>query len=144
LLLEINEKFRKVSGVSSLAAIARSILRREHIFDQQKEHFLAVGLNTQNEVQYVDLVSLGTLDASLVHPRECFRHAVANGVSSIAFIHNHPSGDITPSREDQVVTERLISAGEIIGIEVLDHVIVSDSSTYHFSFREERFGLWPR
>ncbi|MCL4119275.1 UNVERIFIED_CONTAM: hypothetical protein GTU68_009085 [Idotea baltica] len=118
------------------------MLRREHLFDQQKEHFVAVGLNTKNDIQYVDLVSLGVLDAALVHPRECFRHAVEQGASSIAFIHNHPSGDVTPSREDQAVTKRLIAASNILGIDVLDHVIVGNGSAHHFSFREDRCELW--
>lgn len=142
MLLSIKEEFQKVSGAEALAGIARLILSREHLFDQQKEHFVAVGLNIRNEVLYVDLVSLGTLDAALVHPRECFRHAVEQGASSIAFIHNHPSGDVTPSREDAKVTKRLIASGALLGIETLDHVIVGNGSSHHYSFREANAELW--
>jgi len=141
-LQQIREEFQQVTGAVTLAAIAQSILRREHLFDQQKEHVLAVGLTTKNRVRYVDLVSLGTLDASLVHPRECFRHAVEQGVSSIAFIHNHPSGDVMPSDQDGTVTERLIAAGKTLGIDVLDHIIVGNNSEAYFSFRTDRYGLW--
>lgn len=142
MLLKIKEEFQQVTGAKTLAAIAHSILNREHLFDQEKEHFVAVGLNTKNVVQYVDLVSLGTLDASLVHPRECFRHAVEQGASSVAFIHNHPSGDMTPSSDDRTVTERLILAGKVLGIDVLDHVIVGNGTKGHLALRDNYPGLW--
>ena len=142
MLLQIKEEFQQVTGAETLASIAHSILNCEHLFDQQKEHFVAVGLNTKNFVQYVDLVSLGTLDASLVHPRECFRHAVEQGASSIAFIHNHPSGDVTPSREDRTVTERLVSSGKVLGIDVLDHVIVGNGVEEYLALRDQYPGLW--
>ncbi len=142
MLLNINETFSKVSGSEALAEIAKQILESEHRFDQEKEHFIAVGLNTKNHIQFVDLVTLGTLDASLVHPRETFRRAVAEGVNSVAIIHNHPSGDPTPSTEDRQVTERLIEAGKILGIEVLDHVIVGNKTGKHCSLKEEYYHLW--
>ncbi|APZ95879.1 JAB domain-containing protein [Fuerstiella marisgermanici] len=142
MLLQIKEEFSRVKGADTLASVAKLMLSREHVFDQQKEHFVGVGLSVKNDIQYVDLISLGTLDASLVHPRECFRHAVEHGVSSIAFIHNHPSGDVEPSPQDEKVTERLIAAGNILGIEVLDHVIVGNESDAFYSFRSRQVGLW--
>ncbi len=79
-------------------------------------------------------VSVGTLTASLVHPREVFRDAIRNAAAAIVLVHNHPSGDPGPSAEDRAVTRRLRSAGELLGIRVLDHVIVADRG--YFSFRE--------
>ena len=77
---------------------------------------------------------MGTLTASLVHPREVFRDAIRSAAAAIVLVHNHPSGDPSPSAEDRSVTERLRSAGALLGIRVLDHVIVADSG--YFSFRE--------
>jgi DNA repair protein RadC len=80
------------------------------------------------------MVSLGTLGASLVHPREVFRLAIFQAVASVIMVHNHPSGDSTPSEEDVKLTRRLIDAGKVIGIEVLDHIIIG--SRMYKSFRE--------
>ncbi|MBI2478508.1 MAG: hypothetical protein HYV60_07675 [Planctomycetia bacterium] len=107
-----------------------TLLAAEHKFDREKEHFWVIGLNTKNYVEYGDLATLGVLDASLVHPREVFRLAVHRGVSSIMLAHNHPSGDPMPSKEDRRVTDRLIDAGNIIGIAVIDHVIVGNSGEF--------------
>ena len=142
MLLNINEQFSRVSGSQVLAKIARQILCDEHRFDQEKEHFIAVGLNAKNEIKFVDLVTLGTLDASLVHPRETFRRAVEQAAHSIAIIHNHPSGDPAPSQEDRNVTERLIKAGKVLGIEVLDHVIVGNDTGKYCSLREDFEHPW--
>jgi DNA repair protein RadC len=117
----------KVSSAAEVAQVLRAILETEGTFDQAKEHFWTVGLNVKNAVVFVDLVSLGTLSSSLIHPRETFRLAVHRGVAALIVAHNHPSGDTAPSREDIAITERLKSAGEILGIKVLDHVIISDS-----------------
>ena len=79
-------------------------------------------------------VSVGTLTASLVHPREVFREAIRAAAAAVLLVHNHPSGDPSPSEEDRTVTERLVSAGELLGIRVVDHLIVAEGG--HFSFRE--------
>ena len=81
-------------------------------------------------------MTLGTLDASLIHPREVFKPAIIEASSSIVLSHNHPSGDTTPSKEDQAVTERLTQAGELLGIEVLDHIIYGDTTGVTVSLRE--------
>lgn len=78
---------------------------------------------------------MGTLDASLVHPREVFKPAIRDSASSIILVHNHPSGDPTPSREDHAVTDRLTSSGELLGIDVLDHIIVARTNAV--SIRQE-------
>jgi DNA repair protein RadC len=94
--------------------------------DLKHEEFHVLLLNTQNEVLRQLQVTRGTLDASLVHPREVFRPAIAEAAASVILVHNHPSGDPTPSAEDRAVTRQLRTAGTLIGIEVLDHVIVGE------------------
>lgn len=89
-----------------------------------KELFICLFLNTKNHVIEKEIISVGTLNASLVHPREVFRAAIKRNSASIICAHNHPSGDPTQSLEDVEMTKRLVSAGEIIGISVLDHVII--------------------
>lgn len=92
-----------------------------------REHFRALLMNTKNQVIGTDKVSVGTLNSSAVHPRELFRNAIKRSAASVILVHNHPSGDPTPSREDIDITARLIEAGKIIGIEVLDHIIIGDN-----------------
>lgn len=94
--------------------------------DAPQEHFKAVLLNTKGEVLKIRDVTIGTLNSSVVIPRDLFRIAVANNSASVIVAHNHPSGDPAPSRDDINVTKRLVEAGEIVGIEVLDHIIVGD------------------
>ena len=101
-----------------------------------QEQFVVACLDTKNRVQSVVVITIGTLDASLVHPREVFKPAILEGSSSIILSHNHPSGDCTPSREDDTVTERLTEAGKLLGIEVLDHIIHGDGSNEVRSLRE--------
>lgn len=102
-----------------------------------QERFVVACLDTKNRVQSVVVITVGTLDASLVHPREVFKPAFIEGSSSVVLSHNHPSGDPSPSREDIQVTERLTSAGELIGIDVLDHIIHGDGTTDVLSIREQ-------
>jgi len=94
------------------------------IKDRRKEHFVALFLNARNQVICREDVSVGSLNASLVHPREVFAPAVGSAAASVILGHNHPSGDVTPSREDIELTRRMVQAGDIMGIEVLDHLIV--------------------
>ncbi|HZC19248.1 MAG TPA: DNA repair protein RadC [Rubrobacteraceae bacterium] len=119
--------------VSSPADVDR--LLRGRIANLDRENFVAVLLNTKNEVIEAPLVSVGTLSASLVHPREVFKPAIRASAASVILAHNHPSGKVEPSREDREVTRRLAGAAEILGIEVLDHVIVGDG---YFSMKEHR------
>jgi DNA repair protein RadC len=93
--------------------------------DAKQEEFHIVTLDTQHGPIGTHLISIGTLDASLVHPREVFRAAIRDAASAILLVHNHPSGDSTPSREDKAVTDRLTQVGEMVGIRVLDHIIVA-------------------
>jgi DNA repair protein RadC len=111
-------------------------LVRPLVRDADREHFYCLHLSARNTVLEVALVSVGTVNASLVHPREVFKRAIALSAASIIVVHNHPSGDPAPSTDDLDITSRLTKAGELLGIEVLDHVIVCNG---HFtSFREEK------
>ena len=94
---------------------------------KKKEHFIALLLDTRNRLTNVVEISIGNLDTSIAHPREVFKEAIAATASSIIIAHNHPSGDCTPSADDIELTKRLVKAGEIIDITVLDHIIVSDT-----------------
>ncbi|MGO4349565.1 DNA repair protein RadC [Paenibacillus sp. MCAF9] len=92
----------------------------------KKEHFVCLFLNTKNHIIARETLSVGTLNASLVHPREVFRAAISRNSASIICVHNHPSGDPTPSPEDIALTGRLAEAGQLVGIEVLDHLVIGD------------------
>lgn len=99
---------------------------RSQLRGKKKEHFLVLCLDTRNRLINRRLVSMGSLDTSIVHPREVFKEAVSSCAASVIFAHNHPSGDPEPSKEDIELTKRLARAGEIVGIDVLDHIIVCD------------------
>jgi DNA repair protein RadC len=101
----------------------------------KKEHFKTVLLDTKNQIIEVVTVSIGNLNSSIVHPREVFTEAIKKASASMILVHNHPSGDTKPSREDISITERLVEAGDIMGIKILDHIIIGDGS--YLSFKEE-------
>lgn len=94
------------------------------IAQDESESFVVLMLDTRNGLKMSEVVTKGTLDSSLVHPREVFRPAIAVGAAAVVVLHNHPSGDTTPSAEDIRSTRQLVQAGQIVGIRVLDHVIV--------------------
>ena len=102
----------------------------------KEEIFKTVLLNTKNEIITDIDVSHGTLNSSLVHPREVFKNAIKKSANKIILIHNHPSGNVEPSTEDINITNRLIECGKIIGIEIIDHIIIGDG--IYFSFKESR------
>lgn len=96
------------------------------------EHFVVLYLNTLRQLLEARVISIGTISATLVHPREVFSPVLSLGASSIVVAHNHPSGNLDPSAEDTALTRRLRQAGDILGIELADHLIVSESSYYSF------------
>lgn len=100
------------------------------LYSESVEKFGILTLNTKNQVAGVHILSVGTLNASMVHPREVFKAAVLNNAASIVCFHNHPSGDPAPSPEDIETTKRLVDAGEIMEIQVLDHIVVGDNRFY--------------
>ncbi len=102
--------------------------------ERKKELFIELCLDTKNQVLRRDIISMGSLNANIVHPREVFRTALIESAAHIIVVHNHPSGDPTPSREDIEITKKLAETGKIMGIDVIDHVIIGDGR--HFSMKE--------
>lgn len=124
---------RKINTPDDAARLALEFVRSS---DDDKEHFWAVLLNQKHHYLMHTEVSMGNQSASLVHPREVFGPAVREGAATILLVHNHPSGDPTPSAEDRELTGRLSECGKLLGIEVLDHVIVGSGTGRWFSFRD--------
>jgi DNA repair protein RadC len=102
-----------------------------------QEHFVCLYLNTKNQVMHKQTVFIGSLNASIVHPREVFKEALRRSAASLICVHNHPSGDPTPSREDIEVTRRLVECGQMLGIEVLDHLIIGEKK--YVSLKEKGY-----
>lgn len=125
----------KVNNACIVVEIFRDILKSEDITDQTKEHFWSMGLNTKNRVLYIELISLGSLTESIVHPREVFKSAIIKNVCNLIFIHNHPSGEPEPSKNDIDITKILEEGAKILGLKVLDHIIISEDN--YFSFANE-------
>jgi DNA repair protein RadC len=117
-----------VKSPEDVIKTARALLK-----GKKKEHFVVVCLDTRNHLIQTKVVSIGSLDCSIVHPREVFNDAISSSAASVIFIHNHPSGDPTPSEDDIKITKRLIEAGDIVGIEVLDHIVICDNE--HISMK---------
>lgn len=109
-------------------------LVRSRLKDYSKEHFYLITLDSRN--WSIHEVSLGTLNASIVHPREAFAEAIKSKAASIIIVHNHPSGDPEPSEGDLIITQKLVQAGKILDIEVVDHIIVTNNN--HLSFRKRK------
>ena len=130
----ISEKKQSIKSPECVANILNAILDSEHETDRDKEHFWAIGLDTKKKIKYIELISLGILNRSLIHPREVFRLAILKAVDSIIVIHNHPSGDISPSESDIEITNKLIEGGKLLCIEIIDHIIIGDG---YYSFRKE-------
>jgi DNA repair protein RadC len=103
-------------------------LVRGRLKGKKKEYFLALLLDTRNRLIKVAEISVGSLEGSLVHPREVFKEAISATAASVVFVHNHPSGDPTASEDDIGLTKRLAEVGEIVGIDVLDHIIIGDKN----------------
>ena len=121
------------------SANAYSVLQ-EFLADTDREHFVILMLDQKNQVIGLHTVSIGSLTASVVHPRETFKAAILANAAAIICGHQHLSGDPQPSREDRAITQRLVESGKLLGINVLDHVIVGDGR--YFSFADE--GLLER
>ncbi|WDV44692.1 DNA repair protein RadC [Clostridiaceae bacterium M8S5] len=125
-----NEYKHKVCAPIDIARILMEDMR--HL---KKEHFKVVLLDTKNQIISMEKISIGDLSSSIVHPREVFKMAIKKSSASIILVHNHPSGDPRPSKEDISITERLIECGKILGINVLDHVIIGNKK--YISFKEK-------
>ena len=129
--LEIGEETLPVIR-STKDVIAQAVYMR----DKTREHLMAIFLNARNEMIYKKPMFIGTLNANLVHPREIFAEALKQNAASVILVHNHPSGDAEPSQADLEITKRILEAGKIMGIDILDHVIIT--KTKFFSFKEKK------
>ena len=123
----------------STPEIAASIMQNfyEENYEMDKENFTVAYLDSKNKILGINLVSIGTINSSLVHPREVFKGAILASANTVMLFHNHPSGDVKPSQEDVMITRRLKEVGEIVGIRVLDHIIISDNPKNYVSLREK-------
>lgn len=132
--IKISEKIKKrtTNNPKEVAKILQDVLKAEPRGEQMKEHFWGVYLNSRNNIIKVELISLGIIDANLVHPRETYAPALESRASSLVVSHNHPSGNPEPSEADITMTSRLKKAGEILGVELKDHIIITKEKFYSF------------
>jgi len=121
---------RAIRGPEDVLAQVRDLARA------RREHFVVLLLNARHELQGRETISIGSLNASIVHPREVFLPAILHSAASVVLVHNHPSGDPEPSEEDLSITRRLVEVGELVGIEVLDHVVIASRGTVSFRHRK--------
>lgn len=113
----------------SITSVKEAVeLLKDFFYESDREMLLVCCLNTKNEPNYINIVSIGTLTSSLVHPREVFKASIMSNSASIILAHNHPSGNSTPSEEDLKITKRIKEAGDILGIKLLDHIIIGDNN----------------
>lgn len=136
--LEIGRRVASVSDIdrpSIKGPEDAAVLVMEEMRHLDREHFCALLLNTKHQVLAKETISIGTLNSSIVHPRELYKTAIKRNAAAVILVHNHPSGDPNPSKEDREITRRLQEAGSIIGIEVLDHIIIGDNKFVSFTVK---------
>ncbi len=134
MIIKIQDSKKIVSAPLDIHMILKDYFTAIDVVDRDKEHFFCFLLDTRNRVKVADLVSVGILNASLAHPREVYTRAVKYRCSSVVVAHNHPSGNPEPSDSDIEISKKLVEAGKIIGIELIDHIIYTEDKLY--SFRE--------
>lgn len=132
-LTQKNDIQKKTNSITSPDLLFEQI--KNKVTNYYKEHFFVCSLDTRNNLIAIDEISVGTLTASLVHPREAFETAIKRHAAQIIIAHNHPSEELDPSEDDLKITKRLVDAGKIMGIDVLDHLIISTKS--YLSFKEK-------
>ncbi|MBD3249285.1 DNA repair protein RadC [Candidatus Woesearchaeota archaeon] len=126
-------KSSKNKTINSAKDIAKSLI--PELSGLKKEHLIGIFLNSRKKIIKKETIFIGSLDSSIIHPRELFKAALAESAAALILVHNHPSGDPIPSQDDISITEQIIKAGEILGISVLDHVITGENK--YFSMKEE-------
>lgn len=136
-IAEIQKRINQSKAPIKKISFAKDVFEyfREKLKNEKQEHFYTLMLNSQNSIIGEHLISKGILDASILHPREVFKPAIKDSASKIILVHNHPSGDQSPSPEDLEITQKIMKAGEELGIKVLDHVIIGKEGFW--SFREQ-------
>lgn len=125
MIISLKEETTVLSTPEAVYKVLKAVLETEDEVDRDKEHLWVIHLTNRHTIKVLELVSLGTMTSSLVHPREVFTRAVGLRSASLIVAHNHPSGNLEPSSEDIEITKRLVQAGEILGIQLLDHLVVS-------------------
>ena len=126
----VSERTSKYSYKISSPSDVYPVLKKYH--RKKQEHFLVLTLDGSHKVIRANIATIGIVNRAIIHPREVFLPAIKDNACSVVIAHNHPSGNLEPSREDREITERLCQAGQILGIEVLDHVIISKDGYYSF------------
>lgn len=134
IIKEVNECFSKPK-INSMEDAFHLFTRMLSYLDDKREHFISASLDTKNHLISSDIISIGSLNTNIVHPREVFYCAIANRAAAIVVAHNHPSGETAPSQNDLDITRKLIETGKIIGINVCDHLIIGWNE--YFSFRDQ-------
>ncbi|MDN5204588.1 JAB domain-containing protein [Fulvivirgaceae bacterium BMA10] len=129
--LKAEEKIKILNSLD-IAEIMQRVLKRENKIDRNKEHFWIVGLASNNRILFIELISLGTVNKTLVEPMEVFSFALQKRAVKIILLHNHPSGDIQPSKDDIQVTDKMLAIGKFLNVPVIDHLIVSETNYYSF------------
>ncbi len=124
MIIKLKDEKSQIASPQDVHDILQALLAAEDEVDRDKEHFWVFQVDTRNHIRVLELVSLGILNASLVHPREVFTRAILSRCRAILIAHNHPSGDTTPSREDLLITKQLKDAGVLLDIPLLDHIIL--------------------
>lgn len=127
-----NEEKIKILNGDDLYGIMQRVLLREEKIDRNKEHFWIIGLENNNRMLFIELVSLGSVNTTIAEPMEVFSFALQKQAVKIILVHNHPSGELTPSEQDKDQTDRFIQVGIIVNVPVLDHFIISERSYYSF------------
>ena len=119
-----------IANSKDIARIMRKILLRQNRLHRKKEYFWAIGLSTAHNIEYIELLTIGTLNKNSVKPIDVFNFAVAKKCEKIILCHNHPSGNLEPSKEDIAITQLIQAGATVLGIELLDHIIISDEKEY--------------
>jgi DNA repair protein RadC len=134
--IELGRRYQKpnLAGASFCSSLDVAAYYRPRMKDLKQETFRCALLDTKNKIIREEVVSIGSLSTAIVHPRDTFKAAIRESAAAVIFIHNHPSGEVKPSQEDILLTKRLVQAGEVLGIQVLDHIIIGDGT--HFSFKD--------
>lgn len=138
--IELGKRMKRLNPYDKIRVTSPDVVANLVMEDMkllQKEHFNIAILDTKNQIISIENISIGTLNASIVHPRDVFNAAIKKNANSVILLHNHPSGDVNPSNEDISITKRLIEAGNIIGIKVLDHIIIGND--VFLSMKEKNF-----
>jgi len=136
-LFEFNKRYSLAKRDGEPIKSAKDVFEyaSQRLITNQQEHFMILLLDSKNRIVKDEVISIGTLNASIIHPREVFKSAIRESANSIILVHNHPSGDPEPSAEDEQITKKLFEAGELLNIKILDHVIVGKDKFWSFKER---------